>query len=216
MVIYLQRKNELIIKITITLFLILCICGSSYLWNRLRVNNKDIVELEALKIENQKLKTEIEEYNKFKEINEEYIIGKVIIRNLHDFYNEIVIDLGSNQEINVGDAVLNEFGLIGIIYKTEENKSFARLISSNYNISVKINETYGNLNKGQITLLDKYSEIKVGDKVYTSGYSETPDGIYIGEIEEIKNDEVNLGQIAKIKLIDVTNLNYVSIIRSVK
>jgi len=141
MVIYLQRKNELIIKITITLFLILCICGSSYLWNRLRVNNKDIVELEALKIENQKLKTEIEEYNKFKEINEEYIIGKVIIRNLHDFYNEIVINLGTDNLVQEGDAVLNNEGLIGVVYKVDKNKSFVKLLSGDYNVSVKVKDT---------------------------------------------------------------------------
>ena len=38
-----------------------------------------------------------------------------------------------------------------------------------------------------------------------------PEGIYIGEIEKIDSDNEELGQIAKIKLLDNKNLNYIAV-----
>ena len=111
---------------------------------------------------------------------------------------------------------MNDEGLIGIVYKVDNNKSYIKLLSSNYNISVKINNTYGNLNKGTITMIDKYSSINVGDKVYTSGLDEVIGNIYIGEVISVSKDKDDLGKEIKIKYIDNTNLNYVAILRKIK
>ena len=87
-----------------------------------------------------------------------------------------------------------------------------KLLSGNYNVSVKIKDTYGNLNQGEINLIDKYTELSEGDEVYTSGYGEMSAGMYIGKIKNIGVDHENLGQVAKVQLIDNHNLNYVAIL----
>ncbi len=209
MVIYLYRRKVLLNKIFTILIVLTTILGSGYFISYFKYNDYDLIELESLKEQNKLLEDKLSAFNEL--YNDNYIIGKVIIRNIHDFYNEIVINLGTDNLVQEGDAVLNNEGLIGVVYKVDKNKSFVKLLSGDYNVSVKVKDTYGNLNKGKISLLDKYSNLNIGDKVYTSGYSEMPEGIYIGEIEKIDSDNEELGQIAKIKLLDNKNLNYIAV-----
>ncbi len=213
MVIYLQLRKVIIYRILIVIFLISLICTSGYFIGYLKYNDRRIVDIEALRIENRALQSELKEIKNLKGINSEYIIGKIIVRNIHDFYNEIVVNLGSEDNISIGDTVISGDGLVGIVSKVEKNKSYVKLLTSDYNVSVKINDTYGNLNHGRVTLLDKYSELNVGDKVYTSGYSGMIEGIYVGEVVNVFMDSNNLGKEVEVKLVDNKNLNYVSIIR---
>lgn len=192
------------------------IIGGGYYLSYLKYKDYEPIDAQALRVQNKLLKDELEKYDNFKSIKGDYLVGRIIVRNLYDFYNEIIVNLGTKDNINIGNAVINSEGLIGVVYKVEENKSYIKLLTSDYNISVKINETYGNISSGKITLLDKYNEIKVGDKVYTSGYSGLYEGIYIGEIESVSLDNEKLGQVAKVKLIDNKHLNYVAILTGTK
>lgn len=192
------------------------IIGGGYYLSYLKYKDYEPIDAQALKVQNKLLQDELEKYDNFKSIKGDYLVGRIIVRNLYDFYNEIIVNLGTKDNINIGNVVINSEGLIGVVYKVEENKSYIKLLTSDYNISVKINETYGNISSGKITLLDKYNEIKVGDKVYTSGYSGLYEGIYIGEIESVSLDNEKLGQVAKVKLIDNKHLNYVAILTGTK
>lgn len=214
MVIYLRWRKEIFFRIIIIIFLIASICLGGYYASYLKYNDKKIVDLEALRTQNRLLQKEIEEINGLKTEKGEYIIGKVILRNMHDFFGEVVINLGSNDGVKKNDAVLNSEGLVGVVYRVEENKSFVKLLSSDFNVSVKINDTYGNLNKGKVNLLSKYSDFHEGDKVYTSGYSGLQEGIFVGTIKEVFMEKNNLGKEVSVELVDNTNLNYVSVIRS--
>lgn len=216
MVIYLHRKNELFLRVFILFLLVIIIWGGGYIISYLRYNDYDITMMEALKVQNQLLQEEIDSVSNLKAIKGDYLIGKVIFRNIHEFYSEIVVNLGSEDGISIGDAVLNSDGLIGIVNRVDNSKSYVKLLSGDYNVSVKVNDIYGNLNDGKITLLDKFSKVNKGDKVYTSGYGEIAENIYIGQIEEITSDKENLGQIAKVKLLDNHNLNYVAILSRIK
>lgn len=211
MVIYLRWKKDLIIKIVIVFLVIVLICMSGYLVSFLRYNDKNFVDAEALMLQNKMLQDKLAEIESLKENNGNYVIGQVILRNMHDFYNEVVIDLGSKDGVKVGNAVVNSEGLVGVIYKVDDKKSYVKLLSSNYNVAVKINDTYGNLNMGVVTLLNKYVGISIGDKIYTSNYGGVQADIYVGEVTEIMMDKDGLGQEARIKLIDNNNLNYVSV-----
>ena len=214
MVIFLKRNK--LSKIFIIIIVLLLIHGASYFISFLKYNNKNVVETSVLKEENNNLKKKINELEKalkLKETNNEYIISKVITRDIYNFYNEIIID-SSKDEINIGDAVVNESGLIGIVSKVSEKKAYVSLLTSDYNISVKINETYGNLNNNKITGINKYSNIKVGDLVYTSGLTQTKGNIYNDTITEIK--EKNLELEATITTIDNNTINYVAIIKGDK
>ena len=213
MVIYWLKRNQLIHKILLFIILLIFIYSISYITSYTKYNNKKYIENNLLITENKILKEELNniKYIKYENSN----IAKVIYRDIYNFYDEVIINKGK-KEVQVNDAVMNEEGVIGIVYKVDNNKSYIKLLSSNYNISVKINNTYGNLNKGTITMIDKYSSINVGDKVYTSGLDEVIGNIYIGEVISVSKDKDDLGKEIKIKYIDNTNLNYVAILRKIK
>ncbi len=213
MVIYLQRRNKLVLKALIITLLLLFIVMSGYLSSFVLANNKDEVLFYAQELELNTLRNDLQELGSLAKLEGNFIVGRVILRDIHNFYNEVVINLGSNDDVSEYDAVVNEEGLVGIVYKVSKDYSYVKLLTGDYNVSVKINETYGNLNKGKVSLLDKYSDIKSGDKIYTSGYSVVVKNIYVGEIDEVAYDNENLGKEVTVKLVDNTNLNYIAVIR---
>lgn len=212
---YLRKKNKIILKYLIFIIFIVFVYGISYVITYFRFDDSINVEIEVLRNENERLQERIIDLTQALEINfdkYDYVMGKVVVRDIHNFYKEIVINRGSNDNIKKGMAVVNHDGLVAVVEKVEKNCSIARLLNSNYNVSVNVSNTYGNLSQGKIDLLNKYIEIKEGDLVYTSGLSYIPKGIYVGKINKISYDRENLGQEASVELIDNTNLNYVAII----
>lgn len=215
MVIYLQRKNKYFFRI-LSLFLIIAfIILSNYIFNYLKYNNKDIVEIATLEKELDILRNEVKSLDKSKKINSDYVIARVVLRDIHEFYKEIVINVGSDK-VNVGDVVVNEEGLIGLVDKVNKETAIVKLLSSGFSLSVQVDETYGNLNGDKVDLLDKYSTLKEGDIITTSGLTNIPKGIYVGKIKEVKMDENNLGQELKVELVDNSDLIYVGVISSIK
>lgn len=209
-------RNEMFIKILIAFLLFFFIYAAGYVCSYLRFDDKEFVSYEALRLQNESLKTEIEEIHPLQKIEGEYILGKVIVRDLYHFFDEVMINVGSEDGVQEGDAVLNDEGLVGVVYQVLEQQSYVKLLTSDYNVSVKIRDFYGNLNQGRVTLLDKYSELKEGDLVYTSGYSSIQEGIYIGKVEKVFLDKDNLGKELSLQLVDNTHLNYVAIVRNSK
>ena len=215
MVIYLQRKNKYFFRI-LSLFLIIAfIILGNYIFNYLKYNNKDIVEIATLEKELDILRNEVKSLDKSKKINSDYVIARVVLRDIHEFYKEIVINVGSDK-VNVGDVVVNEEGLIGLVDKVNKETAIVKLLSSGFSLSVQVDETYGNLNGDKVDLLDKYSTLKEGDIITTSGLTNIPKGIYVGKIKEVKMDENNLGQELKVELVDNSDLIYVGVISSIK
>lgn len=210
MVIYLHNKNSIKLKFLVFMLFLIFIYGVGYICSFLRYDNRELIETKVLLTQNQLLKKELED-SKIAKNSYDCEIGKVIIRDMHNFYNEVVIDIES-ENVKIGSPVINEEGLIGIIYKKEKTLSYVKLLTSDYNVSVKIKDTYGNLNAGKITLVDKYADIKVGDLVYTSGLNEIPKDIYIGKIKKVNMDNENLGKEIEIELINNKYLNYVGVI----
>lgn len=208
--IYLNKKRKLLSKIIIFILLFIFIYGIGYLVSYLRFDDKKLIETRILMTENETLKKELEDIRGIDEVVDSQI-GKVFIRNMYDFYDEVVIKVKGDVEL--GSAVINEEGLVGVIYKIENNLAYTKLLSSDYNVSVRVGDTYGNLSNGSITLLDKYSEINEGDLVYTSGLNEIPKDIYVGVITKVTMDSDNLGKKVDVKLIDNNYLNYVGVIK---
>lgn len=214
MVIYLGKKRKILCKFIILIILFVFIYIGGFLNSYFKYNNKNVVDSNALSIQNQILKKELGDIENLNIDSGNYIIGKVVFRDIYNFYDEVVINLGRDV-VEVGDAVVDSCGLVGIVYNTMNNLSYVKLLSSNYNVSVKVNDTYGNLSMGKITLLNKYSEINVGDIVYTSGYGDVLGNIYVGKVESIKLDNDGLGKEVKVNYCDNSNLNYVAILRNI-
>ena len=149
-------------------------------------------------------------------------VAKIIKRE--DWYNELIINKGLKDNLNINDSVVSNKQLIGRIKSIGNNYSVVELITSNKDtskISVKINDTYGIVSgysyKENVLIVDnllKNNNISILDKVYTSGLGELEArGIYIGYVVDIANDEKALSKIVKIKPgIDLNNINYVGVI----
>ena len=196
--------------------LLIAIYSISFSLDFLRVDNSNLVELNFLRSENNRLRKQImemEEKISFSLDDYDYVIGKVVIRDIHNFYKEVIINKGTHDGIEEGMAVVNQEGLIGVILDSDKKTSIVKLLTSEYNVSVKLTDTYGNLSMGKITMLDKYSEVKEGDVVYTSGLSKIPAGLLVGEVTSVKMDSNALGKEAKVNLVNNKNLNYIAIIK---
>lgn len=186
----------------------------SYYVTYLKYNDKDVIEKEVLILENQNLKDEngkLLEAMSLKEHNPDYVMTRVIVRDIHKFYSEVVVDEGEGV-IKKGNAVVNSDGLIGLVSDVKNDHSFVKLLTGEYNVSVIVNGAYGNLNNGYVTLNDKYVEIKKGDKVYTSGLTSIPKDIFVGEVLAVSRTENDLTQRLEVNLINNNNLNYVAIL----
>lgn len=151
--------------------------------------------------------------------NYEIKYGKVILRNIYDFYNKIDINLGSDK-IKVGDIVLNEDGLIGVVSKTYKNYSTVELLTNNeINISVKINDSYGILesanNKIKIEDVKLNEQINIGDKIYTSGLTSIKPNILIGTVKNVLKGSLELEYEIEVEpSVNFYNINYIGVIAS--
>lgn len=213
---YLKKKIKEVQNYLLIIGLLIGIYLISFSLDFLRVDDSNLVELNFLRSENNRLRKQIiemEEKLSFSLENYDYVIGKVVVRDIHNFYKEVVINKGSNDGVEEGMAVVNQEGLIGVILECNKKTALVKLLSSEYNVSVSLPYTYGNLSMGKITMLDKYSSIKEGDIVYTSGLSKIPAGLLVGEITSVRMDSNALGKEAKVNLVDNKNLNYVAIIK---
>ena len=184
-----------------------------YLIDFVKYNNYDSVMLNTLKIENDNLRKKVIDLETGLNLksNGDFIISRVLIRDIYKFYDEIIID---SNNVSLGDAVIIEEGLIGIVSDIRNDKSIVALLTSDVNVSVSINGVYGVLQNGVVSMLDKYSKINVGDKVYTSGLTLVPGGIYVGKVVSVDETSDGLGLVAKVKIISNNDLNYVGIARS--
>ncbi len=169
---------------------------------------------------NASIKKENEELKKIIDFNEtldyNFITTKVKYRNIYAFLDELEIYKGTNQGLKVGDAIINEKGLVGTIKKTFENTSIVELITNkNSQISVKINGYYGILcyQDGTLVVRNISADALINplDEVYTSGLGNLPENLYIGKIKDLKLDNLELEKIAVIDMaINLNELMYVT------
>ena len=192
----------------------------------LLVKNPPINNNILIGIDDELLKENIELKNLLNIKNDYYnmVTCNVIKRDI-EWYNTLTIDKGRNSNIDINMAVIDSNGLIGKIIEVGENYSIVELISSNNNnskIAININDTHGildsyykNNNVLMIKNINKNSDIKVGNKVYTNGIGGVyPAGIYIGEVLEILNDKDDLSKLLKVSISNnFNNIRYVNVVR---
>ena len=169
---------------------------------------------------------ELEEENKtlkklldIKENNYDMVTGVVLRRN--KWYESITINKGKKDGIKKNMAVIDSEGLIGKISEVGNNYSVVSLLTnSNNKVAVNINDYYGILDdyeNGYLIVRNvvKDNDIKIGDKVYTNGLGGVyPSGIYIGDVSEIIDDDLELSKVLKLKLNNNYNrIKYVNVIR---
>ncbi len=180
-------------------------------------NNNNLIEYKLLE----------DKYNKLLEFNEiDYIYNSkyyntyIIYKDIYNYLNEITIHGGINN-FKKNYLVIYDNTLIGIIDKVNKNSSQVKLITnSKSKISVKINDNIGLLNfkdnKLMVSNLSNYSDIKVGDLVYTSSLGDIKESIYIGIVKEVilTNKELEKQVIVDYK-IDIKDINYVTVMENI-
>lgn len=155
-----------------------------------------------------------EELDNIKKINDmefddnlDIIVSRIKYRDVYEYSNTLTIFKGTKNNVNVGDAVLTNNGLLGIINKTYDYYSVVSLITNKKsNISVKINDAVGVLklenSKLVVTSINNYKNISIGDEIYTSGLGNLPDNIYVGKVKSVS---LNDTEIEKVIEVDIEN-----------
>ena len=151
----------------------------------------------------------------FKRDNIKNSITKVDYKN-----NEITINKGLEDGISNNQIVITKDGMIGKVIDSSNKTSIVKLITGFTNpVSILINDipkvlTIDNYNL-YVKGINNGENIKVGDKVITSGLSDIfPKGIIIGEIESISKEKNDVGYFGKVKLSsDINNLRFVIVLK---
>jgi len=195
--------------------------GLSNISSILRKDNRITLDEKMYKIKIEKLEKQILEYESaYKNIKiydtSSYILSKIALRDIYDFYNYIIITPES--KVNSGSAVISENGLVGIIKDTDTVTAKVSLLTSGEKVSVKINNSYGLIDdydkKDKLLIahnINNYEQIKEGDIVETSGLSTLDGGINIGEVKKI--EEKGIEKIVYVKpSVDFDNLNYLYVV----
>ncbi len=186
-----------------------------------RENNRKVLYDVTLKRENEHLKQVISEYEKSManlKIYEDhpYVLGKIAIRNIYDFYDFLIIAVDNKVENN--SLVLNEHGLVGIVEDSNKTTAKVKLLTGKIKLSVKIGETFGMLdlydktNKEFIIHnIDNYKKIEIGTEVTTSGLQEIAADIPIGKVK--RTEQKGVEQIVYVEpFVDFDSLNYLMVL----
>lgn len=175
--------------------------------------------LPQLQADNERLKAENEELRESLEVSSsmayETVNARVISRAPDQWLESFTIDKGEKDGIKEGMAVSTSEGLVGIVKRVNGNSSFIEMISTNAsqnNLSVEVRHNdeavYGNIRnfdtENDVLVVENIkSQVKLekGDEVFTSGLTGAfPEGIVIGKVVEVENDEYGLSQNAYVQM----------------
>lgn len=179
---------------------------------RLKEELDDIVrtqaENSALRSENDDLQAQLELKSTLTEYQK--ISGTVIARNPDLWLDQIIIDRGERDGVEIGMSVVSDNGLVGRI--TEVNPTSAKVVllttadQKATQTSAEINSEEGTV-YGVVTGYDDLrkelimeritsdQEIKEGEEILTSGLGGVvPRGLLIGTVSEVTYDEYGLSQ----------------------
>lgn len=214
------RKNWYILAL---LFLYLLFLSKDHLWGF--VDNRE--ELNQF-LYDEKLEYYQKEYEEMKTIlNLSYsesniIYGKVLMRDIYQFYQEITISAGSSSGVHKNDLVVNEEGVIGVVQEVYQNTSIVTLLTNpDFELSVKVNGAYGILtsqdNEVFVKNIKLDEKMEVGDFIYTSGLTSTPGDLLIGKVKSIQKDDLELQYLIQVEVAsDLENLNFVAVLGGIE
>lgn len=183
---------------------------------------------------NDTLVKEVDELKKLLDLNQTFtdyqiVNTTVLSRNLSYWFQTLTIDKGKSDGLEEEMIVITKDGLIGKLSKVSNTTSEVKLITANdanYHVSVEIVTDQGNVpgllngfDSSDETVLiegvDSQATIREGQVVLTSGLGGVfPRGIYVGTIQKIEKDKLNLSQRLKVKTKqEFHHIHYVSVLK---
>lgn len=145
-----------------------------------------------------------------------YIISRIAIRDIYDFYNFAI--LSTDSLVKKGNAVINEKGLVGLIESANKTTAKVNFLTGGVKVSVKIGDVYGMLGEYDtkektfvVHNINNYQPIEVDAKVVTSGLQELDGDLPIGKV--VKTEVVGVEKKVYVKpYVDFDDLNYLMVI----
>lgn len=137
------------------------------------------------------------------------LAGQVVNMGASSNLSSVTLDIGSNHGVKVGQPVVVPEGVVGKTVVVGENTTVVQIINDvNYRLSVRIipSGTAGILqfldnNICEVRELQKNSEISIGDKVVTSGFSQIyPKNLPVGEVVEVLDERGSFQKVARIRI----------------
>jgi rod shape-determining protein MreC len=151
------------------------------------------------------------------------VTSRVIARSTVAWYSTVTIDVGTDQGVQVYDAVVNGQGLVGRVSAVTGNSAQVTLLTDQQSyvdamvVPGRADGVLAGSVTGDLTLqyVDKNQAVKVGQYVVTSGMKSSifVRGIPIGVVENVGNQDVELYQnIAVRPLVDFHRLDLVMVV----
>lgn len=157
-----------------------------------------------------------------------FITARVIADNSGAFVRSVAVNLGANAGIRDGLAVLGGRGLIGRTVQTGDRSTRILLITDlNARIPVVVEQSRyrailggDNTERPRLLYLPPDSQVKVGDRVFTSGHGGMfPPGLPVGVVAAIEDAVVrvqpaeDIGRLEYVRIIDFQPRNEVAAMR---
>jgi rod shape-determining protein MreC len=142
-------------------------------------------------------------------------IAEVIGTDADPLRHIIVINRGTANQLKVGQIVLDDKGIMGQIINANPYSSRVMLLSDKeHSLSVRVERTgmraivsgIGDLGRLKMEYVPTSAEIKVGDKIFSSGLGEHfPAGYLVGTVSKIQRH--NTGEFAQIDVTPAAQLS---------
>ena len=186
------------------------------------------VQLNDLKKDNEKMKEALKLQDT---LNDYTLVNATVIARNPDTWRDIVtINKGANDGLTPQMSVMSDNGLVGKVLDVNPTSARVALLSNNDNTLVRVaamiqgekESIYGTLtgfdHEKNILIMSQIQatqEIKVGDKVVTSGLGGvSPSSLYIGTVEEVAMDRFGLYKEVRIKpAADTNDVRYVTVVK---
>ncbi|MEK0446624.1 MAG: Cell shape-determining protein MreC precursor [Verrucomicrobiota bacterium] len=153
--------------------------------------------------------------------------ARIIGRDISTWFNQIVIDRGSEDGLKRDMPVLTEDGLVGKTTVVSEHSSIVILISDeNCKVAASVENSReqgiargerassGSMPMASLFFLSKQAALKPGQRVYTSGVGGVfPSGVLLGMVQEFRLRELD-GYATLVPAVDLTTLQDVFVVVS--
>ena len=175
----------------------------------------DLQQVYKLDAENKRL---YELLGSYPDRQRNFIFADIIATNTVPDRHQIIINKGSDNDVNVGDAVADPNGIIGHVIRDQYFSSEILLISDlEHAIPIEIINTgeraiaygTGDMERLEIRSIPPNSKAQEGDVVITSGLGgRYPEGFPVGEISGVNRTEgenfltINQSPLADLKIIN--------------
>lgn len=189
--------------------------------NELILENKrleeELSEMRALLAENDELRLQNEFYKEYLEIKEanpdfQFCRSKIISRDSGDPFCSFTVNKGSKDGIKQYDPVISGNYLIGYVEQVGFNSSkVVTLLSPHITVGVNDSRTgdpgiitgtavFAEENKVKLYNLSRDCTVAVGDFIVTSGEGVFPEGLLIGSVDNIRNDDNTFSAYASVSV----------------